>query len=172
MLKLGLVIKQETERILKDKLKQADSLLLVKYSGLSATDLNSLRSSLSDIDSSLMVVKNSVTKRIFKSNQDLTEQINGPCGLVFINKDLISTSRIIYKFTKDKPSLEVKAGFLQDRIMTEAQIKSLSKLASLSALQSQVVGGFKAPITGLVFGLKQILNKLAWALAQLKDKKK
>lgn len=172
MEKLGLVIKQEAERILKDKLKQADSFLLVKYSGLSATDLNILRNSLSDIDSCLMVIKNSVSKRIFKSNQHLYPLLEGPCGLIFVNNDLISTSRIVYKFIKDKPSLQVKTGLLKERIITEKEIESLSKLSSMSALHSQVVGGLKSPIFGLVFGLKQIINKLAWALAQIKDKHK
>jgi len=171
MTKIGLVIKQETERILKEKLKEADGFLLVKYSGLSATDLNILRSSLSDIGSSFMVIKNSVSKRMFKSNQDLYPHLEGPCGLVFINKDLISTSRVIYNFTQDKPSLEVKSGLLKNRIISKKEIETLSKIPSLSVLQGRVAGGLKSPIFGLVFGLKQILNKLAWALGQLKDKK-
>lgn len=170
MTKLGLVIKQETERILKDKLKTADSYLLVKYSNISAPDLDVLRNSLSGIDSSLMVVKNSVGRRLFKAAQDLGSLIDGPCGLIFINKDLISTSRIVYKFSKDNPSLEVKAGFLKDRILTQKEIEGLSKIPSLSSLQTQLVSGLKSPIFGFVCSLKQILNKLVWALVQIKDK--
>ena len=171
MTKIGLLIKQETERILNEKLQGADSLMLVKYSGLSAPSLDLLRSSLSTVDSSFMVVKNCVSKRIFKSAQDLLSLIEGPCGLIFVNKDLISTSRIIYKFIKENPGFEVKAGFLRDKLITGKQFEALSKVSSLSVLQSQVVGGLKSPIFGLVFGLKQILNKLAWTLGQVKDKK-
>lgn len=172
MRKIGLIIKQETERILRDRLKRCENgFLLIKYSGLSASDLNRLRNSLFNIDSHLSVTKNCVSKRVFKSYQDLYSRISGPCGLIFVNKDLISTSRIIYNFIKEKPDLEVKAGFLKDRIITGREIEALSKVASLAALQSQVVGGLKSPIFGLVFGLKQILNKLAWALGQIKEKK-
>ena len=172
MEKLGLIIKKETEKVLKDKLKGADSFLIIKYSGLSASDLNQFRSSLSGIDSSFMVIKNSVGKRVFKSSKDLFSLIEGPCGLIFVNKDLISTSRIVYKFTKANPALEVKAGFLKDRVLTVEEVESLSKIHSLSSLHSQVVGGLKSPISGLVFSLKNLLNKLVWALAQIKDKKK
>ena len=171
MEKIGLVIKKEAERILKDKLKKADSLLLVKYTGVSASDLDFLRSSLSDIGSSLMVIKNSVSKRVFKSHQNLNTLIQGPCGLIFVNKDLISTSRIVYKFIKEKPNLEVKAGFLKERIITDQELEALAKFPSISALQVQIVSGLKSPIFGLVFGLKQILNKLALVLLQIKDKK-
>jgi large subunit ribosomal protein L10 len=171
MTKIGLVIKQETERILKEKLKEAEGFLLVKYSGLSATDLNILRGSLSDIGSSFMVIKNSVSKRLFKSDKDLYSLLEGPCGLIFINKDLILTSRVLYNFTQDKPGLELKSGLLNNRIITKKEIETLSKIPSLSVLQGQMVGGLKSPIFGLVFGLKQILNKLVWALGQLKDKK-
>jgi len=171
MKKLGLVIQQEAERIVKDKLKLSDSFLLVRYSKISASDLNLLRDSLSGIDSSFMVIKNSVSKRVFKKYQDLNSVIDGPCGLIFVNKDLISTSRIIYKFTKDNPNLQVRAGFLKDRLITQKEVEGLSKIHSLSALQTQVVSGLKSPIYGFVFGLKQILNKLVWALGQIKDKK-
>jgi large subunit ribosomal protein L10 len=173
MEKLGLIIKQETNRVLKEKLEECQSnFLLVKYSGLSAADLNELRRSLSDAGSHLMVVKNSVTRRLFKSDQDFSAQIVGPCGLIFVNQDLISTARIVYQFNKEKPGLEVKLGLLKDKIITDKQIESLSKIFSLTSLQGKLVGGLKAPIYGFVFSLKQILNKLVWALERIKDKKK
>ena len=171
MAKLGLIIKQETERILSGKLQKSDSFLLINYSGLSASDLNVLRNSLSNTDSSLMVIKNSVGKRIFKPYQDLYSLINGPCGIIFVHKDLISISQVIYNFIKTKPSLEVKAGWLKNRVLTEKEIEGLSKIPSLLALQSRLAGGLKSPIVGFVFGLKQILNKIVWALEQIKDKK-
>ncbi|MFC1658518.1 50S ribosomal protein L10 [Candidatus Omnitrophota bacterium] len=171
MEKLGLVIRKESERILKDRLKGAESFLLVKYSGISASDLNSLRNSLSEIDSSLMVIKNSVSKRVFKSNQDLHQQLEGPCGLIFINSDLIATSQIIARFSQKNPNLTVKTGLLNDRVITDKEIAELSRLSSISALQSKVVGGLKSPICALVFSLKQIINKLALVLNQVKDKK-
>jgi large subunit ribosomal protein L10 len=170
-MKIGLVIKQESERTLREKLKDVDSFLLIKYSGLSASDLNLLRNSLIETNSSLMVIKNCVGRRILKPYQDLFSQISGPCGLIFVNEDLISASRVVYKFIKAKPNLEVKAGFLKERIITEAELAALSKIPSLSALRSQLLGGLKFPIFSLAFSLKQILNKLVWVLEQIKDKK-
>ncbi|MFH1338800.1 MAG: 50S ribosomal protein L10 [Candidatus Omnitrophota bacterium] len=172
MKKLGLLIKEETQKVLKERLKDSDGFLLVGYSGLSASDLNVLRNSLSGVDSSLMVIKNSVSKRVLESHQELQSRISGPCGLIFVGKDLISTTRVIYEFLKRNANLEVKAGFLKDRIVTEEEIKALSRIPSLSALHSRLLGGLKFPISGFVFSLKQILNKLVWALSQVKDKKK
>ncbi len=172
MKKLGLLIKEEAERILKERLEGSDSLLLVGYSGLSAPDLNVLRNSLSEVDSFLIVIKNSVGKRILESYQDLQSRIAGPCGLIFVRRDLISTTRVVYEFVKKNANLEVKVGFLKDRIITEDEVKALSKIPSLSSLHSQVVGGLKSPITSIVFSLKQILNKLVWVLGQIKLKGK
>ncbi|MFH1577658.1 MAG: 50S ribosomal protein L10 [Candidatus Omnitrophota bacterium] len=171
MKKIGLVIKGEAERLLKDKIQGIDSFILVQHSGLSAADLNVLRMSLVNLNSSLAVIKNSVGKRLLKSYQDLSSLITGPCGLIFINKDLISTSRLIAEFKKDKPGLIVKAGFLKDRIISEEEIVTLSKIQSLAALHSRIVGGLKSPIFSIAFSLKQILNKLVWALGKIKDKK-
>ena len=79
------------------------------------------------------------------------------------------TGTVIHRL---RPSLEVKLGLLKNRIITKKEIEELSKVSSLLALQSQVAGGLKSPIFGLVFGLKQIINKLVWALGQIKDKQK
>ena len=171
MTKIGLIIKQESERIIKDKLKEADSFFLVNYSGISASDLNQLRGSLTKADSNLMVIKNTVSKRVLKSYEDLYSLIEGPSGLIFVSDDLILTAKIVYDFKKENPNLEVKAGLLKDRIITAKEIENLSKIPSLSSLQTQLLIGLKSPIFGIVCGLKQILNKLVWALGQIKDKK-
>ncbi len=170
MVKLGLIIKQEAEKCLRNKLQEAEGFLLIKYSGISASDFNQLRNSLSNVESNLMVFKNSISKRVFKSHDDLSAFIKGPSGLIFVNKDLISTSRIVYEFIKEKPTLEIQGGILKDRILTAKDIETISKIPSLSALQAQVVGGLKSPISGLVFSLKQILNKLVFVLGQIKEK--
>jgi len=171
MEKIGLAIKQESEKALKNKLKSVDTILLVKYSGLSASDLNVLRNSLSSVHSSFMVAKNSVSKRVFKTYQDFHALIEGPCGIIFVGKDLISTTRVIKNFTKEKPVLEVKIGILNDSILTQEQISEISQIQSLSALQTKLVIAMKSPITRLVFSFKNILNKLVCALGQIKDRK-
>ena len=127
MKKLGLLIKEEAERILKERLEGSDSLLLVGYSGLSASDLNVLRNSLSEVDSSLIVIKNSVGKRILETHQDLQSRIAGPCGLIFVRRDLISTIRVVYEFIKKNANLEVKVGFLKDRIITEDEARKIAE---------------------------------------------
>ena len=171
MTKLGLIIRQEAEKYVKEKLKEAESFLLVRYSGISSSDLNQLRNALSNVGSCFLVIKNCISKRVFKSNQDLHPLIEGPSGLIFVNKDLISTSKIIYEFIKVKPSLEIRAGFLKERLLTGKEIEVIAKIPSLPALKSQVALGLKAPITGLAFSLKHILNKLVWTLGQIKNKK-
>jgi len=171
MVKLGLLLKQEAERILNQRLKDAESFFLIKYSGLSAADLNFLRGSLDEVDSSFMVFKNSVGRRVLQSHESLKALIQGPCGLIFVNKDLLSSARVLYEFIKNKPNLEVKAGLLNDRVLTQEEIQKLSKIPSLTALQSQVLGALKSPISGLAFSLKHMLNKLVWVLDQIKEKK-
>lgn len=174
MKKLGLLLKEEAKKIIKDNLQKADSIFLVKYSGLSAVDLNILRNSLCNCGSTLMVTKNSVVKRVFQDQQDyqaLCSFIQGPCGLVFVNKDLIITSHIIRDFAKNHPNFDVKAGLLKDRILTRDDIELLSKIPSLSSLHGKLVGGLKSPIHRLAFSLKQILNKLVWVLDKIKEKK-
>ena len=172
MKKIGLIIKEESEKAIKNRLQDTDAFFLVKYSGISATDLTGLRNSLREIDSSLMVLKNSVSRRVFKPYEELNSFIKGPCGLIIVNKDLIATSKMLHSFAKEKPQgLEIKVGFLKDRIISDKEIESLSKIPSLAVLHGKVVTGLKAPIFSFVSSMKQILNKLVWVLASIKEKK-
>lgn len=171
MKKIGLIIREEAGAFLEHKIQGAEGIILVGYCGLSAADLNLLRNSLNSAGASLLVIKNNIGKRLLKPYPDLSAGISGPCGLIIVNKEIIAIAQAIDAFAKKNANLEVKSGLLKERIISREEIKTLAGIPSLAALHCRVTTGLKSPIFGFVLSLKQILNKLVWALGQIKEKK-
>lgn len=173
MKKLGILIKDTSEKRIKDNLKRSDSVFVINYCRLSSPDLSSLRQSLRDTGASLFVIKNNVAKRALKNSglESLVKTIEGPCGLIFIKDDPVNISRIVYNFSKGHEALRFQGGFLKDRVLEGEAIKALAHLPSREVLRAQVVMLLNSPISGLVMGLAQLLRKLVCCLEQIKNKK-
>jgi large subunit ribosomal protein L10 len=173
MEKLGLFIKQTSEKIIKDSIKNSEAFFIIKYSGLSSPDVTSLRQNLKGSDATLFVAKNTVAQRALKSSglESLVRFIEGPCGMIFVKDEPVGVSRILCNFFKEHEALKIEGGFLKDRILEKKDIEAMSKLPSKEALRAQVVTTLNAPISGLVISLNQILVKFVYCLDQVKNKK-
>jgi len=173
MKKIGLIVKEKSQELLKDSIKNSDSIFIIKYSKLSSPDLTNLRQSLKNSRASLFVVKNSVARRALKDAnlESLISAVEGPCGIIFTKEEPVETSKVLYNFTKEHEHLKLEGGWLKDRVITKKDIESLAKLPSRQVLLTMLVNTLNSPIFGLVWTLKQPLVKLAVCLEQIKNKK-
>ena len=173
MKKLGLLFKEVSESKIKLSLKESNALFIVRYSGLSSPDLSALRQNLKGSNARLFVVKNSVARRALKSSglETLIKSVEGPCGLVFVKDEPVSTSKVLCNFQKEHEPLKLEGGFLKDKVLEKKDIEALAKLPSREVLRAQVVMTLNSPISGLVITLNQILVKFVYCIDQIRHKK-
>lgn len=173
MKKLGLLVKETTEKSLKNRLKDSSSLFIINYLGVSSPDICSLRQKLTDQGASLFVAKNSVARRALRDSgfEVLCDRIAGPSGFVFVKDNPVGTSKVLSDFVKTNDKLKLEGGYLQDKILDKKDIEALAKLPSKEVLRAQVVMTLNAPIRGLVVTLNQVLKKFVYCLDQIKNKK-
>jgi large subunit ribosomal protein L10 len=173
MKKLGILFKESSESRIKKSLKESNSFFIVRYSGLSGPDLNTLRQSLRSTRAELFVIRNNIAKRALKDfkNEELLKLIEGPSGFVFAKEEPVGTSKILYNFSKEHENLKLEGGFLNDRIINKKDIEVLAKLPSREVLIAQALMAMKSPITGLVMVLKGNLKKFVYCIEQIKTKK-
>jgi len=174
MEKIGRLVRQVGENEIRKNIKDIDGFLVVCYSGLSGPGTNTLRQTLKDNKSRLFVIKNSDSRRVFKESglEGLSEMLQGPCGLVFVQDDFIVIAKLINAFAKEHETFKVTGGVIKDRILTKADILALAKFSSKRALHTQLVMGMKSPINGLVYSLNSVLTKLVLVLEAVKNNKK
>lgn len=173
MKKIGQLVKEASESLIKDSFKAAGGLIIVKYSGVSSPDMSSLRKTLRGAGSDLFVVKNSIARRAVKELglEGLIPFIQSPCGMIFFKEEPVDTSRILCAFRKEHEKLIFEGGLLQDKLLTLKDIELMSRLPSKDALRGKLVVALNSPILKLVIVLNGSLKKLVICLDQIRQKK-
>jgi large subunit ribosomal protein L10 len=173
MKKIGKLVKEISVNRIQERLKSANSVFVLKYSGLSSPDLSTLRLSLKGANAKLFVVRNKITRRSLEGLEfkDLARFIDGPCGFVFAKDEPVGVSKVLCDFLKTHEQMKLEGGALKDRILEKKDIEALAKLPSKEVLRAQVVGALNAPILKLVMVLNGNLRKVVCCLDQIKQKK-
>ena len=146
------------------KMQNAAAGVLVDYQGITVEADTKLRRALREAGVEYAVVKNTLTR--FAANQigfeALDEKLNGVSALAISMDDPIAPAKIISDFMKKKENekfLRIKAGFVEGKLVDEAEIKRLAELPSREGMIAQVLYGFNYPITQLVIALDAIAKK-------------
>jgi large subunit ribosomal protein L10 len=173
MKKIGLLVKETSEKRIKDSFKLSQGLIIIKYSGVSSPDMSTLRKTLKGSGADLLVVKNSIARRAIKELglDSLIKSIETPCGMIFFKDEPVDTSRILCAFRKDHAKLILEGGLLQDKLLTLKDIEVMSTLPSRDVLRAQIVVALNAPIAKLVTVLNQTLKKFVYCLDQIRQSK-
>ncbi len=173
MAKIGKICKEHMIKELTDKLRASQGIFVTEFTGLNVLDIGRLKTVLKLSKASYIVVKNSLGKMALKNvkNEELLPYIEGTVGLVVCGHDPIGASRALMNFRKGSEKLKVKAGVLDGKVISEADIKTLAALPSREVLLARVFGGMKAPISGFVTALNETISKFVYAINAVKDKK-
>ena len=158
---------------IKEKIEQAQSIVIVNYRGLNVEEVTELRANFRAGNVDYKVYKNTMMRRAFAElgYEELEEVLKGPSAVAFSNEDAVSGAKVAAEFAKTHEKLEIKAGVVDGKIITSEEVNDLAKLPSREVLIAQVLGGLNAPIQGLANVLTGNLKGLAVVLQAIADKK-
>ena len=109
-------LKQPIVAAIAEDVKDAQSVVLVDYRGLTVAQDTELRKQLREAGIIYKVCKNTMMKRAFEGTDfaGLEQYLEGPSAIAISKDDATAPARIICKFAKDADKLEVKAGNYSD----------------------------------------------------------
>ncbi|MCR5296049.1 MAG: 50S ribosomal protein L10 [Clostridiales bacterium] len=146
-----------------EKLKNAESMVIVSYSGLTVEQVTELRKQCRENDVHYCVLKNRLVDRAMKelNIEGIDHLLEGPNAFVFGEKDVTAAPKIISTFIdKNKlTSLEIKGGLMGTEAIDVNTIKNLAATPSREELLGTLVGCLNSPVSGLVAVLDQIAEK-------------
>ncbi|MFH2118122.1 MAG: 50S ribosomal protein L10 [Candidatus Paceibacterota bacterium] len=160
----------EQVEILQNKLAQAKSVVVFDYSGTSVNDQVALRSALAEVGGEMFVTKNTLIDLAIGKDK-LTDSLTGMNAIVFSHEDAVSALKQLFKFHEDNGQLTIKQGFMDDKVLSPAEVEALSKLPSKQELISTLIIRLKGPQFGLVNVLKAGSRDLVYALRAIRDQK-
>lgn len=163
--------KQVVEEI-KNKIDDAQSVILVDYRGLNVEEVTELRKKYSEAGVDYKVYKNTMMRFAFKDAglEDFNEHLKGPNAVAFGYEDPVAPAKVSNEFAKDHEKLEIKAGIVDGNIISLDRIKALADLPSKEVLIGQVLGGLNGPISGFANVLQGTMRNLVYALNAVKEK--
>jgi len=146
---------------------------LVAFQGLNVAEISSLRHELRSAGTEFHVVKNTLAKRAIKGTdlEQLETYFQGSTAVALTNQDPTPPAKILARFAKDNPKLQVKIGMLEGKTLSMEKVEALSKLPPREVLLSMLLGTLKAPTNGLVNVLAGVLIKFMGTLEAIKQEK-
>ena len=146
---------------------------LLAFQGLNVEEICSLRHELRSAGTEFHVVKNTLAKLAVKGTdlEQLEEHFRGSTAVALTNEDPAAPAKILSRFAKENPHLEVKIGLLDGKPLSRENIEILSKLPPREVLLSMLLGSLKAPSNGLVNVLAGILRKFMGTLHAIQQEK-
>ncbi len=143
------------------KLQDAQAVVLVDHRGLTVEEDTRLRKQLREAGVSYKVYKNTMMNFAFKGTdfEELTKYLEGPSAMAVSKDDATAPARIISRFAKTAPALEIKGGCVDGVIYDAKGIGQIAEIPSREELLSRLLGSMKSPITNLARVLNQIAEK-------------
>lgn len=161
---------QDQIKIIQEKLNKSASIVVIDYSGANVKNLTDLRAALVEAGGEMFVTKNTLID-IAVGKGKLTESLQGMSAVVFSYNDPISAIKALVKFHDETDLIEIKQGFMDDKVLSIDEVKALSQLPSKNELIVMLIQRLKSPGQGLVNVLQASARNLVYVLKAINDKK-
>ena len=177
MEKFGKVCKEYMVKELAEHFKDYPDFFVVSFSRVSVGNTEKFRKALKKDSTAYSVVKNSILKRaIEESRKDVNGKeikafITGSCGVLFSKGEPTASAKSLVNFSKDNKNVKIQGGFVSGDGISVDLIEHLATLPSREVLLSMFASGVKAPISGFVSLLNNLLRNLVGVIDAISKKK-
>ena len=139
----------------------AQSVVLVDYRGLTVEQDTNLRRELRAAGITYKVYKNTMMNFAFKGTdfEALAPYLEGPSAVAISKDDATAPARIISKFAKTAPALEIKAGVVEGTAYDAKGMAAIANIPSREELLSKLLGSMQSPITNFARVMNQLAEK-------------
>ncbi len=143
-----------------EQFKTAVSGVFVDYCGLTVEEDTQLRNKLREAGVEYKVIKNTLTRFAAKEVgfDELDPILNGPTSLAISMTDEVAPAKVIADFAKTHEQLEIKAGFLDGKVLALDEVKQLAATPNRETLLAKLLGSLNAPISNLARTLQALVD--------------
>lgn len=166
----NMLTREQKKKIVQDltqDLQNSKGVVFSTFQGLSAKNIQELRTVLKKEKVVYKVVKLTLLKRALKSAGIDAEKfdVHLPLSVSSSREDEVIAAKALNNFAKAHQELKIVAGILEKQLLLSQEVKALAQLPGKQELRAQVVGAIASPLRGLVGvlsgnmrGLLNVLN--------------
>ena len=122
-------------------------ILLADFTKVTVEDAAFVRNELRAVGAEYHVVKNSIFNIAAKQAglPDFSKHLTGHTAIITGGDDAPGVAKVLVKFFKDKQKLDVKIGSMDGKVLSKAEIETLSKLPNLAGIRAQLLSLLQTP---------------------------
>lgn len=164
--------KVEKVAALKHRIEGSEAMLLADYRGLTVADAKDLRSSLREAGAAFSIVKNTLMKRAAGDAglAELESMLEGPTAVAFVAGDPVLAAKRISEAAKRFPSLALKGGYMEGRVLTAAEATALASLDSREVMLSKLAGMAKSEMQRAASMIQALQSRFVGLLEAFREK--
>ena len=154
-------LKQPIVAEISEVIKDAQSVVLVDYRGLTVEEDTALRKQLREAGVNYKVYKNTLMNFAFKGTdfEALAPYLNGPSAIAVSTEDATAPARVLAEFAKKAKNLEIKAGVVEGTFYDAKGMQAIAAIPSRDVLISKVLGSLQSPMANFARVINQIAEK-------------
>ena len=140
----------------------ATVVVVTHYSGLTVSEMTTLRNQMAESGADFRVIKNRLAKIALKGTpcEGLQDLLSGPTAIAF-SEDPVAAPKVTATFSKKNEKLVILGGAMGDTLLDVQSVKALAELPSLDELRGQLVGMISTPATRIAGVLQAPAGQLA-----------
>ena len=153
--------KQQIVNDLSDKFTNAQACVIVNYAGITVENDTALRKELTAAGVKYAVIKNTLIKRACEKSgfEGLTNVLEGMTAVATSDTDPVAAAKILSKYAEKIDTFEIKAGFVDGKILDKDGVDQLAKLPSKEVLIGKVLGSLQSSLYSLAYVLQAYVDK-------------
>ncbi len=149
--------KQQDLDNLKSDLAKVSTVILSTFQGITVENDNKLRRAVQQAGGQYRVVKNTLAERAARAPRTrlCCKNLTGTNSIAYTETDPVSLAKALTKIAKDVPAFQFRAGIVEGRVLSIAEIQQLAALPSKEELISKVMFLLSSPaqrIASVAFG--------------------
>lgn len=154
-------LKQPIVQEISENIKDAQSVVVVDYRGLTVAEDTQLRKALREAGVTYKVYKNTMIRFAAKGTafEALEPNLEGPTALAVSKEDATAPARILAEFAKKADKLEIKGGVVEDTYYDAKGMQVIATIPSREVLLGKLLGSMQSPITNFARVIKQIAEQ-------------
>ncbi|MBQ6469843.1 MAG: 50S ribosomal protein L10 [Lachnospiraceae bacterium] len=154
-------LKQPIVQEIGEQIKDAQSVLLVQYLGLTVEQDTAMRKELREAGVAYKVYKNTMMNLAFKGTdcEPLVEKLEGPNALAIHKEDPTAAARILAKYAKQYKCFNMIAGIVEGKYVEGEALDEVSRIPTRDELLARLFGSMQSPIANFARVIKQIAEK-------------
>ena len=170
------MMNKDTKKIYIEEMKKVfssnESVMIAHYQGLNVIQLDALRKELRENGIIFKITKNRITKLAVKETplKELEKFFTGPTAAAISSEPFMS-ARILTKFAKNNDNLKIVAGFMEGKVIDQAEVAKIASLPTLKEARANIVGLLNASAQKII-GILLAQSKKIAILAPAEEIKK